>query len=332
MHLIGQGRQEAQWIEALASGRMAHAWLLAGPKGVGKAAFARRSATFLMADGDRRASAGATTLDVDANDPAVCQIANGSHPDFIWLQREIPETKRPKDGGPGKDEDLARTISIFQVRSVLARLRLRPANARWRAVVVDSMDDLERGGANALLKTLEEPPANTIFLLISHQPGRLMPTIRSRCRLLRFAALDDAAMRHFCEANLPALEDQERDTLIAIANGSPGRAIQFAGSDLGAVAEALNAIAASGDGDNRLRAELVRAVSGKGTQRVMEVLLVHAEMLAAQRARAEAGARLLLALNARDRIVELSREAETPSADYPAIAFAVGSALASTAG
>ncbi|MEQ1688466.1 MAG: hypothetical protein ABL874_07820 [Sphingopyxis sp.] len=330
--LIGQEEQERAWVDALASGRMPHAWLLAGPKGVGKAAFAMRAATFLLCDGDRRAAAGVTSLDIDHADPAAQQIAYGSHPDFIWLKREVPETKRPKDGSEGKVEDVARTINISQVRAMLARLRMRPSNSRWRAVVIDSIDDMERSAANALLKTLEEPPANTIFLLVSHQPGRLLLTIRSRCRMLRFNALGDATMRQFIKANIPAVSDDEAVALVAIAQGSPGRAALFTDTDLTGIARTLDAIAKTGDRDNAMRVELARAVVGSGNSRRMEMLLLQANSIATCRARNSSGNALLGALVARDHIADLARDAASVSADNATIAFAVGNALAALAG
>ena len=111
-------------------------------------------------------------------------VAAGSHPDLRWLERLVNE----------KTSNLGRNISVDQVRSLGDLFDLTPALSPWRVVVIDSIDDLEKSAANALLKMLEEPPANTIFFLVSHAPGRLLPTIRSRCRRLDFQSLNDDAM------------------------------------------------------------------------------------------------------------------------------------------
>ena len=98
----------------------------------------------------------------------------------------------------------------------------------WRVVVIDTVDELEPSGANALLKMLEEPPPNSLFFLVSHAPGRLLPTIRSRCRRLEFQALDDAAMTSILEAKAPEIAATERQRIIAMSFGSAGRALAFA--------------------------------------------------------------------------------------------------------
>ena len=324
----GHEEQEHALIEALASGRMPHAWLLAGPQGLGKAGFARRAATFLIADGDLRARDGATSLSVAADHQVARLIASEAHPEFLWLKREVPEAKRPKDGSPGKDEDIARNITIGQVRALLNRLRVRPGNARWRAVVIDSIDDMERSAANALLKTLEEPPAQTIFFLVSHQPGRLLPTIRSRCRLLRFAPLEHSAMRAALQVQLGEASPAEVDALVRVGRGSPGRALAFAQLKLAELDAHLLAIVETGDRDNRLRAELARKLSASAEKRRFEAMLAQASALAADVARRSDGPQLARALAARDRIIEVSRTAVSSSEDPATVSFVIGTALA----
>ena len=181
--LIGNTAARAAFAAAAASGTLHHAWLLAGPEGVGKASFARIAALRLLA---AAAAPGALPagLVVPDSHPARALMDAGSHPDYRLLAR------LPKDPDkPG--EDLARSITIAQVRSLGPMFATRPSLSFRRVVVIDAIDDLERGDANALLKNLEEPPAGTIFLLVSHAPRRLLPTIRSRCRLLRFERLRD---------------------------------------------------------------------------------------------------------------------------------------------
>lgn len=319
-------------IDALASGRMPHAWLLAGPEGIGKAGFARRAATFLIADGDWRAQKGAETLSVDPDEQVARLVANEAHPEFLWLKREVPEAKRPKDGTPGKDEDIARNITIGQVRSLLNRLRVRPGNARWRAVVIDSIDDMERSAANALLKTLEEPPAQTIFFLVSHQPGRLLPTIRSRCRVLRFSPLDDAEMRVVLQARLSDAGAEDIEALLRVGRGSPGRAMMFGALRLADVDARLRAIAETGDRDNRLRVELAKTLSGASEKRRFEAMLAQATALSAELARSAQGERLERVLAAREQIVDIASLAVGWSEDPSTVSFVIGNALAGIAG
>src|SRR5690606_25524918 len=131
-----------------------------------------------------------------------------------------------------KTGNLARNISVDQVRQLADLFSVTPALSPWRAVIVDSVDDLEPSAANALLKMLEEPPANCLFLLVSHVPGRLLPTIRSRCRRLDFSPLADDAMTSALERQLPELGDAERAALVPLARGSVSRALAYAALDL----------------------------------------------------------------------------------------------------
>ncbi|MET0259003.1 MAG: AAA family ATPase, partial [Methylobacterium sp.] len=169
-----------EWAEldgAFRSGRMHHAWLLQGPRGIGKAstafAFARRvlGAQPLAETGDSA---------FEEADPTVRQIAQGSHPNLLHLDRP------PVDRGEG----FRTQITVDEIRRLNQFFRAT-AGGGWRVAIVDPADDLNRSAANALLKTLEEPPERSIFLIVNHMPGRLLPTIRSRCRVLRFAPLAD---------------------------------------------------------------------------------------------------------------------------------------------
>ena len=179
---LGNDDAHAAFAAAMHSGALHHAWLFAGPEGVGKGTFARIAALRLLAEGAAKTPL-PPGFDVPADNYTRSLIAAGSHPDYRELARA------PKDADkPG--QDLARSIPIAQVRSLQPLFAVTPSMSSRRVIVIDAIDDLERAGANALLKNLEEPPQGTIFLLISHAPGRLLPTIRSRCRLLRFESLD----------------------------------------------------------------------------------------------------------------------------------------------
>ena len=150
-----------------------------------------------------------------------------------------------------KTDDLARSINIEQVRSLQGLFATTPSLSPRRAVVIDSIDDLERNAANALLKNLEEPPAGTVFFLVSHVPGRLLATIRSRCRLLRFGKLSDDQMTLALQRLLPDEPRDEIETLVAVGGGSPGRALGFAGLDIGAIDQAIDPAGGRGRPDQR---------------------------------------------------------------------------------
>ena len=211
--LLGHSRAEAAMAEAARAGRIHHAWLITGPRGVGKATLAYRFARALLAgipDGGG--------LDLPASHPVFRRVAAGAHADLRTVSRTVdPKSKK-----------LRGEIIVDDVRAAGAFLRLTPAEGGWRVLIVDAAEELNRNAANALLKMLEEPPERAVLLLVCNAPGRLLPTIRSRCRRLRLDALEDAAVRTLLARYLPDLPVDERDRLITIAEGSPGRALMMA--------------------------------------------------------------------------------------------------------
>lgn len=234
--LIGHEPRERAFLEALASGRMHHAWLLGGPEGVGKASFAYRAARFVLAAGDPALrAAGATDLAMPESDPATRRVMARSHPDLHVLRR----VEKPDGKG------YTANIPVDAVRKLIDRFGASAAEGGWRVAIVDSADDLDRSAANALLKLLEEPPPRALFLIVAHAPGRLLPTIRSRCRLLTFEALSEADV---ARAGRLALErmggsfDPEALTRVArFAEGSVRRALNYADPETLALVEAVRA-------------------------------------------------------------------------------------------
>lgn len=221
MSIVGHADQVRAFIEAAASGRLHHAWLLTGPRGIGKAAFAEAAARYTLAGASDDAG-----FSVPRGNPNVLAFDAGSHPDHRRIERRVNER--------GK---LATEIGVEQVRELGQLLGQTPSMSDWRTIIVDSACEMNRAAANALLKALEEPPSKTLFLLVCHSPGRLLATIRSRCRALRFQPLGDAEVRRVLEAS--GVGEGDLDPLAAIANGAPGRALRFAGLDIAPLRHAL---------------------------------------------------------------------------------------------
>lgn len=308
--LRGNAAARGAFQSAVAGGTMHHAWLFAGPQGIGKGSFAREAAIDLLsrAAGDQ------------GTDRTRALVEAGSHPDFRILERLA------KDGKP--DGDLARSITIAQVRGLQPLFATTPSLGPRRVVLIDAVDDLERSGANALLKNLEEPPAGTVFLLISHAPGRLLPTIRSRCRLLRFDPLDRSDMQAALAGSLPDATDDERESLVRVGGGSPGRALRFAGLELDRIDAALSVIARDGDRDNVERVKLMRALSLKAAQPRYEAFLDRVPTFIAEQAPYRSGAGLRLALDAYDEVRRIASSARGLSLDPGSTVFELAGVVA----
>ncbi len=223
--LYGHEAAEAALLGAAASGRLAHAWLVSGPRGIGKATLAYRFARFVLAGGGAAESgdllgdaAPARSLALAPAHPVFRRVASGGHADLLILERRFDEERRRFKTEIGVDD--ARTVAEF--------LHLTPAEGGWRVVVIDGAEEMNRNAANAVLKIVEEPPPRALILLVSHASGRLLATIRSRCRRLELKPLGEAAMQRFLAERLPALAGEEARLLERLAEGSPGRALELA--------------------------------------------------------------------------------------------------------
>ncbi|WP_311270972.1 AAA family ATPase [Sphingobium sp. WCS2017Hpa-17] len=316
--LLGHEDQTRTLTMAARSGRMHHGWILAGPKGIGKASFARALALRLLAD-----AAGPAIeeegLFVPESHPIRHLIEAGAHPDYAELAPLEKET------------GTARNISVDQIRGLARLTQSAPSLSQRRVVVVDSADDLERGAANALLKTLEEPPADMIFLLVSHAPGRLLPTIRSRCRTLRFDPLDSVTMRAVLKASDETLSPQEVDALVRAGEGSPGQALRYAGLNLSEIEQALSSLATLGDPGNRQRLALAKALALKAAKPRYEAFLERAPAFIAQAARTKQGPALGLALDHWEKARHLAGGAVILSLDPAAVVFELAGHVAALA-
>lgn len=302
----GHDRQIAQLIAAPDAGRMHHGWIFAGPQGVGKAGIAFDFAKRLLVLGAGGA-APADRLAPPDGDVAVKLMDAGAHPDFMRLERLEREDRKGEGGGT-----LARNISVDQVRSLSRLLNNAPSMGSRRVIVVDSADDLEAGAANALLKSLEEPPAGAVFVLIAHAPGRLLPTIRSRCRMLRFQPLGEEDMMLALAEAAPDLSAQDRAALARTAQGSPGQALASRALDLPGLERALEAILENDRAAASERARLVQALSPIAARPRLEAFVDLVPRFIAARTRNATGRALSNGLAAYEEARRVSAGAVTP--------------------
>lgn len=315
--IIGQDRAVDQFASAWRGRKLHHAWLLAGPRGVGKATFAHAAARRVLADAAGPAF-DLPGLETPEDHPIVRLVEAGSHPDMRWLERLVNE----------KTGNLNRNIKVDQVRELGKFMGMTAALSPWRVAVIDSVDDLEPSGANALLKMLEEPPPNTLFFLVSHAAGRLLPTIRSRCRRLDFHDLGNDAMTSILEAQAPQLRGAERERTVAMSFGSAGRALAFADLDLGKLEDAALAILRQGDPTNARRSQLAGEFGRKAAADRYAAFLDLAPSLIAREARTLEGQQRERALDAYDKARELATVAPQLSLDPAATVFQLGGILA----
>ncbi|WP_373487112.1 AAA family ATPase [Blastomonas sp.] len=323
--LLGHDAAEATLLRAFQAHRLHHGWLLAGPEGIGKRSFAREAAAHLLT---RAPDFAAAHFDPDETGVAGRLLANDLHPDCHYLTLEPRDDKEARKAEKGEPFDLARNIKVDQIRSLHRRLTVRPSMAERRVIIIDSADMLERNAANALLKNLEEPPENTIFLLLAHNPGRLLPTIRSRCLVLHFMALDDAAMTAALKSAQPALDTAEITALVRLGQGAPGQALRFAGLDMAKIDQILMSIARSGDHDHQLRLRLGALVNGKANRDRFRALLHYAPRFAATVIRTLRDDRIPLAIAACEEMDQLAARAIILNLDAQAVAFQIGGLLA----
>ena len=317
--LFGHDEAVAAFRESLDSGRLHHAWLIGGPEGVGKATFAAKAALRVLAHG---AGPPVTLpgLDVPDQHPIARLVEAGSHPDLMRLERAL------KDSG-----ELARSITVDQVRGLQRLFSTTASLSPWRVVTIDAADDLERAAANALLKNLEEPPPNSLFLLVSHASQRLLPTIRSRCRQLRLSPLDDAAMTSALEAALPEAGAEEIRALAEAGGGSPGRAMGFRGLDVAGLERTMRELAATGDPANARRSALAASLCLKAAQPRYEAFLTRAPSFIAAEARRRRGPALAEALRQWERASDLAGGAVRLSLDPQSVVFELAGMIAALA-
>ncbi|MBD3662826.1 DNA polymerase III subunit delta' [Sulfitobacter sp. TSTF-M16] len=218
--LIGQGAAEAAFLDAFNSGKLHHAWLLTGPRGIGKATLAWRIARFLLAtpesDGGMFDAPAPQTLDISPDHPVARRIASGGEGGLRSVTRTInPDTKR-----------MRKQIVVDDIRALNGFFQMSAADGGRRVVIIDDADEMNINAANALLKMLEEPPERATLLLISHQPSSLLPTIRSRCRTLRLSPLAPDQMSDVLRASEAEITGNPQ-ALAELSGGSVGGALRL---------------------------------------------------------------------------------------------------------
>jgi DNA polymerase-3 subunit delta' len=216
--LIGQDEALARAARAIRGGRPPQAWLIAGPPGIGKATFAYRVARYLLAFG--ATADGPADLSVPENNPASIQVASASHPGLLVLKRGLNDA--------GK---LMTVLSVDEIRKLGGFFGMTSGAGGWRVAIVDTADDMNDAAANALLKLLEEPPSRAMLLLVANVPGRLLPTIRSRCQRLSLRPLENSAVEAELKTLVPELDAKERASIARLSGGSIGLALQLASGE-----------------------------------------------------------------------------------------------------
>ncbi len=217
MDLYGQQASEAVLLNAYKSGKMHHAWILAGQEGIGKATLAYRFARFVLENGDFMAAnvQNAHSLQVQDNSKVAKLVAAQSHPDVFVLRRNWNE----------KTKKLRTEIQVEDTRNLVHMFQSTASAGGWRVAIIDAVEDLNSNSANALLKILEEPPPRSIFLIVSHEPGRLLPTIRSRCRMMPVRPLGaDVLVQIMRDLSTAPLNEDNLNLIKSRAMGSVKRA------------------------------------------------------------------------------------------------------------
>jgi DNA polymerase-3 subunit delta' len=282
-HLIGHSAAAEAFLDAFNSARLHHAWMISGPRGVGKATLSWKIARFLLAtpddDGGMFAPPPPASLDIADDHPVSRRLTALSEPRLFLLRRPYDE----------KTERLKTDITVDEVRRMKSFFSLSAADGGRRVAIVDSLDEMNPSAANALLKLLEEPPPQVTFLLITHQPARLLPTIRSRCRELRLGPLDAGDLSDALTAAGGNVAPEDRTALAELAGGSVGRAFELTNLDGLRLYQSLIDLLGGLPRLDRTRLQtLAEAASGKGAEAQFDLIIALIDLFLARTARAAA--------------------------------------------
>lgn len=281
LHLYGQSRAEDAFLAAFNTGRLHHGWLMTGPRGVGKATLAWRIARFLLTlptdDGGMfGAPPPPTTLDTPPGTPVARRLLQLAEPRLFLLRR----------GPNDKETALMNVISVDEVRRMKSFFALSAADGGRRVAIIDSADEMNTAAANALLKLLEEPPANVTFLVVSHQPQGLLPTIRSRCRELRLSPLDAPALSDALTLAGGEVAPGAAPALAELAGGSVGEAFRLTHVNGLIIYQNITTLMETLPRMDRQKAiALAETASGKGHEAAFDLTLTLLDLFLARLAR-----------------------------------------------
>jgi DNA polymerase-3 subunit delta' len=310
--LVGHGAAEAEMLNAYRERRLAHAWLIGGREGIGKATLAWGFARFVLVHPDpaARAVREAHDLSTPADHPAARQLAAMAHPDFALLRREWNS----------KAKSFFTEIRVDDVRAGLGVFHMSAGFGGWRVAIVDSADDLNRAGANALLKMIEEPPPRSLILIVAHRPGQLPLTIRSRCRRLLLGPLEPLEIVEIIGGLGPPWSAAGADNIATTASLADGsvretlRRLDPEGQGLGALIDST--VAQLPRADRRAVHKLADAVSGRAAGDAFERLTVALYDWLAARGREPSPPARLEAISALwERLRDATRETEALNLD-----------------
>ena len=280
--LFGQEGAIGAFLEAFASDRLHHGWLITGPRGVGKATLAWQIARFLLAtpiaedDGLFGAPPPPTSLDIAEDHPVARRMLAGSEPGLFVLRRPYDE----------KAKRLKAQITVDEVRKLKSYFALSAADGGRRVIIVDAADEMNVNAANAILKLLEEPPDRTTLLLVSHQPSRLLPTIRSRCRELKLKPLNADDLGKALNHTQIDMGQAEASALSALAGGSVGEAVRLLQQDgLKLYADIITLLSTLPDMSRPHAIALAESAAGRGKEARLDLLLTLLDQAMARLAR-----------------------------------------------
>lgn len=282
--LFGHAGAEAEFLSAFTGGRMHHGWLVTGPRGVGKATLAWRLARFLLATPDADgglfgAPEPPATLDIPEDDPTARRLRALAEPRLFLLRRAWDDEKKR----------LKSVITVDEVRRMKSFFSLSAADGGRRAAIIDDADEMNPNAANALLKLLEEPPAGATFFLISHQPFRLLPTIRSRCRELRLYPLPPDALAAALEQAGGETAPEDAQALAELAGGSVGEAFRLTNLDGLKLYAAITGLLSTLPRLDRPRLlALAETGAGRGAEEQFDLILTLLDLFLTRLARAAA--------------------------------------------
>ncbi|HIP22763.1 MAG TPA: DNA polymerase III subunit delta' [Rhodobacteraceae bacterium] len=284
--VFGQAHAEAAFLEAFNGGRMHHAWLISGPKGVGKATLAWQIARFLLTQEGESLFGPPGDLAVDPNSPVIAHMAALAEPRLLLCRRPWdPKTKRLKTA-----------ITIDEVRKLKGFFNLSAADGGWRVAIIDAADELNTSAANGLLKILEEPPEKVVILLIAHQPSKLLPTIRSRCRSLRCDTLSEADMGKVLAQ--VGQTDSMSPALATLSGGAPGQAIRLLADDcLKLYGQIIGLIGTAPGLDRGLALALADKCAARGNESIYALMIELITLALVRLARHGAGMPMVEAAN-----------------------------------